>query len=126
MTASDIETNTGSINLFYRLINDFATLTPPWGEAIRYQTLPDERWDMSLVSARVYGRRDEFLTVQAAAGLDSIEYELVEQLLVLPTDTQLTALKAQAKFVNLDVDRPSSSPSDVPADYAAILKALVQ
>ena len=85
----------------YRLVRDFAIKTKPWETAIRYYTKPDERKDLTLVSQRVYGRRDEFLTIMAAAGLDSVENVLPEQLLTLPTDAALTAFKERAKFVNV-------------------------
>lgn len=100
-----LETNTASVAFFYRLVRDFAEKTPVWGQAIRYQTRPDERYDLTLISQRVYGRRDEFMTVMAAAGLDSVENLLSEQLLVLPTELQLLDLKRKAGFVNLAQDR---------------------
>lgn len=86
----------------YRYVRDFAVKTKAWEVAIRYQTKPDERLNLPLVSYRVYGRRDEFLTIMAAAGLDSVEQSMPEQLLTLPTAQQLLAIKAQAGFVNLD------------------------
>lgn len=100
-----IETQTPSCALMYRLVRDFSAKAKPWQTAIRYQTKPDERWDLTLVSQRVYGRRDEFITVMAAAGLDSVEQELTERLLVLPTEGQLLAFKDRAKYVNLTRDR---------------------
>lgn len=90
--------NTVSIAVFYRQVRNFVEKTPVWGRAIRYQTKPDERFDMTLISRRVYGRPDEFLTVMAAAGLDSVEQALPEQLLVLPTDAQLSAIKVSSRF----------------------------
>lgn len=85
-------------NRIFQLVRDFAIQTPGWGEAIRYQTMPDERFDLTLVSYRVYGRRTESLVIQAAAGLDSPELELSERALVLPTDAQLRAMKLQAGY----------------------------
>lgn len=87
-----------SRNRLYRLVRDFSVQTPGWGSAIRYQTMPDERYDLTLASQRVYGRRGESLVVQAAAGLDSPEHELSERLLVLPNDAQLRAMKIQAGY----------------------------
>lgn len=102
---ASLERNTASIAVFYRLVRDFAVKTPVWGQALRYQTLPDERNDLTLISQRVYGRRDEFMAVMAAAGLNSVEDTLPEQLLVLPTEAQLRDMKATAGFVNLSKDR---------------------
>lgn len=83
-----------------RLVGDFAQRQPDWAECIVYHTLPDERWDMTLVSQRVYGSRDEFLAVMAAAGLDGPAQELTERRLVLPTAQQLADMKARARFIN--------------------------
>lgn len=96
-----IEDQTPACAAMYRLVRDFAAKAKPWSTATRYHTKPDERHDLTLVSQRVYGRRDEFLTVMAAAGLDSVEQELPEQLLTLPTEAQLMAFKERARFVNV-------------------------
>lgn len=85
-------------NRLFQIVRDFSVQTPAWGNALRYQTRPDERFDLTLTSLRVYGRRTETLVVQAAAGLDSPELELSERLLVLPTDAQLAAMKIQAGY----------------------------
>lgn len=85
-------------NRLFTVVRDFAVQTPDWGSAIRYQTMPDERFDLTLVSQRVYGRRTESLVIQAAAGLDSPELELSERRLVLPDEAQLRAMKIQAGY----------------------------
>lgn len=81
-----------------KLVRDFAQRQPQWAECIVYETSPDERWDISLVCQRVYGNRDDFLTILAAAGMDSVEQELTERTLVLPTQRQLDAMKSLAGF----------------------------
>lgn len=85
-------------NRLYQLVRDFAVQTPAYAAALRYQTLPDERHDLTLVADRVYGRRSESLVIQAAAGLDSPELELSERLLILPTEAQLQAMKLEAGY----------------------------
>lgn len=90
-------------NRLYVSVRDFALETPEWGEAIRYFTKPDEVLDLTLVSYRVYGTRDEFQIIQAAAGLDSPEYELPEQTLVLPTIDQLRSMRRAAGFEGYEV-----------------------
>lgn len=85
-------------NRLYQLVRDFAVQTPAWGNAIRYFTTPDERFDLTLVSQRAYGSRDEALVIQAAAGLDSPELELSERALVLPTRAQLADMKVRAGY----------------------------
>jgi hypothetical protein len=99
-----------------RRVGDFAERQPAWAECIIYMTLPDERWDMTLVSQRVYGNRDEFLTVMAAAGLDSVEQQLTERELVLPTPRQLVELKRLAGFNASQWDRtPEQSANPIAA-----------
>lgn len=86
-------------NRLFKLVREFSQRTPSWSsDCVAYQTLPDERYDLTLVSKRVYGARSEFLTVQAAAGLDSPECALTERLLILPNFTILAQLKAQAGY----------------------------
>jgi hypothetical protein len=116
-----IETNTPSVAIFYKLVRSFALSTAVWDTAFRYQTNPDERYDLTLVSRRVYGRVDEFVTVMAAAGLDSVEQMLPEQLLILPTEAQLTDMKNQAKFNNLDVNRDAIAANAIPPEYALLV-----
>lgn len=90
-------------NRLFALVREFSQQTPAWGEALRYYTRPDERFDLTLVSARVYGRRAESLVIQAAAGLDSPELELTERALVLPTPTQLRAMKRRAGYIDAEI-----------------------
>ena len=87
-----------SRNMLFGLVRQFAQQTPAWGAAIRYNTLPDERANLPLVSKRVYGTWDESLVIQAAAGLDSPETPMSERTLVLPTPDQLRAMKLRAGF----------------------------
>lgn len=78
---------------FHALIRSLAQTTPAWATAIRYHTKPDERFDLTLVSQRVYGLPSEWPVIMAAAGLQSVDEPLNEQLLVLPTLEQLQRLK---------------------------------
>ena len=84
---------------FITAVRAFAVQTPSWGEAIRYETKPDERNDITLIAKRVYGDRNEFMTVFAAAGLDTLEQELDERTLVLPTYAQLQLIKRQTGYM---------------------------
>lgn len=90
-------------NRLFVAVRDFALETPEWDTAIRYFTQPDERLDLTLVSYRVYGSREESLVIQAAAGLDSPEYELSEQMLVLPTIEQLRGMRRAAGFEGYEI-----------------------
>lgn len=100
-----IESNSMACAHFVKLVRDFSVRVKPWQPAIRYQTKPDERHDLTLVSRRVYGIPDEFLTVMAAAGLSSVETPMSERVLVLPTPQKLRELKNLAQFDNLPVSR---------------------
>lgn len=102
---------TGATELV-RAVSTFAQRQPSWAECIVYRTKPDERWDMSLVSQRVYGRRDEFLVIMAAAGMDSVEHELTERTLVLPTPRQLQAIKDRVGFVSDPTARTRAQAAD--------------
>jgi len=84
-----------SKNLFLKRIRKFATETPDWATAIRYHSKPDEKHDLTLIARRVYGLPNEWPIIMAAAGLQSVDEPLNEQLLVLPTLTQLQTLKRE-------------------------------
>jgi hypothetical protein len=63
------------------------------GQYIRYQILPDEVYDQTLVSQRVYGVRTEADVVQMAAGVNGIWEPLPQIEIILPTAMQLMQLK---------------------------------
>lgn len=81
-----------------QLIRDFSLRVKPYQMAIRYQTKADEKRDLTLVSERVYGTRQEYLAIFAAAGLSTFDEPLEEQILVLPTLSQLNTMKKKAGF----------------------------
>jgi hypothetical protein len=84
---------------FYAAVRQFSVSSPVWdADRIIYHTLPDERRDLTLVSQRVYGNRDDFLAVMAAAGLDRFDDELTEREIVLPSKTRLDLIKRQTGF----------------------------
>lgn len=106
-----IDTNTTAAKSFYRLVREFAERTKPWETQISYEVKPDEAYDLSLVSRRVYGRRDEFLTIMAAAGIDMVDQPLTQKRLTLPTETQLYAMKRRAGFESIADYRSNFSPT---------------
>lgn len=95
-----IEKNSMACNRLMQLVRDFAIRTKGWQNAIRYETSFDERYDLTLVSQRVYGRRNEFLVIMASAGLGAFDEVLEEQVLILPTNEQLQLMKARAGYEN--------------------------
>lgn len=78
------------------LMRKFAQNTRYGTRHIRHDVAPDEKYDLTLAAFRVYGDDSEWFTIQAAAGLDSPEYPLESQILILPTFEDLQALKRQA------------------------------
>ena len=94
---------------FYRDVRKFAQITKPWQAQITYETKPDEVMDITLVSQRVYGRRDEVLAVMAAAGLDTADQPLTQRRLVLPTEGQLYAMKRRAGFESIAAYRENGA-----------------
>jgi len=106
-----IDQDTNAAKNFYRMVRDFAQRTKPWEQAIFYETKPDEVWDLSLASQRVYGRRDEFMVIAAAAGLDAFDRPLEQQRLILPNEGQLYALKRRAGFETRGDYREGGKPT---------------
>jgi len=105
---TDIDTQ--AANIFYREVRNFAVTVKPWIPAIRHQVLPDEIWDMSLVSQRVYGRRTEFLAVLASSGLSGFDEPLPQGILIMPTDAQLYQIKRRAGFESIPDYRDGGKP----------------
>lgn len=84
---------------FYRETRQWASRVKPNQVVLWHETLPDEQWDITLVSQRVYGRRDEHLTVMAVAGMDTVDQALPVGLrLAFPPEQTLYALKRRTGF----------------------------
>lgn len=103
--------DTRAAKSFYREVRTFADTTQPWEQHVSYQTLPDEMYDLTLVSRRVYGRPDEFLAVMAAAGLDMCDQPLPQRRLTLPTEQQLKAIKQRTGFESRAEYREDGAPT---------------
>src|SRR5690606_30044485 len=84
---------------FYRAVREFALTAPVWDPTrLVVETTPEDRWDLTLVSERVYGNRYEYLAVMAAAGLDRLDQELTERELVLPSPERLELIKQACNY----------------------------
>ena len=106
-----LDQDTRAAKSFYREVRKFSESVKPWDTtAIYYETKPDEAFDLTLVSQRVYGRRDEYLTVMAAAGLDSIDQPLSQKRIVLPNEGQLIAIKRRVGFESIADLREAGAP----------------
>jgi hypothetical protein len=106
-----LDQNNQAARVFWRLVRDFAESKKPWDEAINYDVRPDEQWDATLVSQRVYGRRSEYMTVLAAAGISSVDEPLDQRRIVLPTESQLRQLKFKAGFESRHDYREKGAPT---------------
>ena len=106
-----IDQDTRAAKSFYREVRKFAESAKPWdGTAIFYETKPDEALDLTLVSQRVYGRRDEFLAGMAAAGLDTVDQPLPQKRIVLPSEGLLIAIKRRVGFESIADLREAGAP----------------
>lgn len=106
-----IEQDTRVISAFYRKIRDFVDNVKYYDSFIKHEVTPDEIWDMSLVSLRVYGRRDEFIAVMAAAGIGIWDEPLkVGKVLILPIDSQLSRMKIMVGFESIHDRRTNYAP----------------
>ena len=76
-----------------------------------HQVTPDEQFDMSRLSYRLYGRWDEFLAVMAAAGLDTSDAMIPQGRLAFPTEAKLLELKRAAGFESQPRFRSGGQPT---------------
>ena len=107
-----LDLDTGAAKSFYREVRKFAQRTKPWDTtAIYYETQPDEVFDITLVAWRVYGRDDEYLTVMAAAGMDTPYQPLRQQRIVLPSAGQLLNIKRRTGFESIAMYRNGGTPT---------------
>lgn len=106
-----MEQNTNAARAFFKAVRTFVDGVKPWHtNAIWYDTGPDEVYDLTKVSRRVYGRPDEFLAIMAAAGLDAVEQPLTQRRLVLPNEAELLAIKRRAGFESIPDYRENFAP----------------
>ncbi|MGZ8220043.1 MAG: hypothetical protein ACXWT0_00195 [Methylobacter sp.] len=105
------DVNSQAAKNLYREVRAFSERTKGWDVAVFHDVLPDELWDATLVSQRVYGRRDEFLVVMAAAGIDTVDQPLPQRQIILPTEGQLYTLKRRSGFESLDDYRENGKPT---------------
>lgn len=106
-----IDKDSAAAKNFYKEVRNFAEKTKPWQQAIFYEVKPDEVYDLTLVSKRVYGRRDEYLAVMAAAGLDMVDQPLTQRRITLPTEAQLYAIKRRTGFESIADRREDFAPA---------------
>jgi len=86
---------------FYLEVRKFALTEPSYSTRRQVvRSFPSERFHLPMLALRVYGDATEVATISAAAGLSTIDSELVEQDLVLPTKEHLNYLKQKAGIIS--------------------------
>jgi hypothetical protein len=106
-----IDVNTTAAKNFYKEVRKFALTRKAGDTALYYDTTPDEKYDITLVSRRAYGNPYETLAVMAACGLDSVDEELPQTRLTLPTLAQLYFFKRKTGFESNPEYRLDYSPT---------------
>jgi hypothetical protein len=106
-----IDQDTRAAKSFYRAVRKFSVSAKPWEtDAIFYETKPDEEYDPTLISKRAYGRRDEFLAVMAAAGIDQVDQPIRQKRIALPSEGRLYRMKRQTGFESIADYRENGAP----------------
>ena len=110
-TGGIAERNSNAASDFYREVRKFVLRVKPWQEFIEHEIRPNQLLDLSGISQVVYGRRDEYLAVMAACGLDEFCVPLKEQLIILPTEDTLRKIKRKTKFESISSYRKDNYPT---------------
>lgn len=97
---------------FFKQVSDFSKKAKPWHQNIIWYTVkPDEAYDASKISQRVYGRRSEFTAVQAACGVGRLDSPLpVSEKIALPSEAKLYELKRITGFESIAENRKDRKP----------------
>lgn len=106
-----IDNNTQAAKAFWRAVQDWVASVKPWDVAIYYDIKPDERWDVTLISERVYGRRCEFVAIMAAAGVSNVDEPMEQKQITLPNEGQLRQLKFKSGFESRPEYRENGAPT---------------
>ncbi|WP_426237537.1 hypothetical protein [Pseudomonas sp. TWP3-2] len=85
---------------FYLEVRKFALTEPSYSSRRQVvRSLPSERFHLHMMALRVYGDPNETLAIMAAAGLSTVDSELIEKDVVLPTKEHLMYLKQRSGIV---------------------------
>lgn len=97
---------------FFKSVSDFSKSAKPWDQNVIWYTVkPDEAYDASKISQRVYGRRSEFTAVQAACGVGRVDSPLpVSKKVALPSESKLYELKRANGFESIAENRKDKKP----------------
>lgn len=108
---SVLDNNTQAAKVFWKMVQAWVDSVKPWDQAIYYDVKPDEKWDVTLISQRVYGRRCEHLAIMAAAGISYVDEPIPQKQIILPSETQLRSIKFAAGFESRHEYRKNGAPT---------------
>ena len=106
-----LDNDSSAAKRLYAAVRVFSARARNWQVVIRHDVTPDEQRDPTLISRRVYGRPDEYLVVMASAGIDSVDQEIPQTQLVLPTEPQLYKIKRDTGFESIAEYRQNGAPT---------------
>lgn len=105
-----LDQNSQAARVFFKNVANYVKDSKPWSNVMTYEIKPDEYVDATLISRRVYGTSDEFLTVMACAGIDSFDDGFEQGILILPNLAQLEKLKRESGFESIASSRKDGKP----------------
>lgn len=105
-----LDQNSQAARVFFKKVANYVQNAKSWDNVVSYEIKPDEYVDATLISRRVYGNSDEFLTILACAGMDSFDDGFKQGVLVLPNAAQLAKLKREAGFESVHGNRRDGKP----------------
>lgn len=108
---SALDKNTQAAKVFWKAVQGWVAGVRQWDQAIYYDIKPDERWDVTLISQRVYGRRCEYIAVMAAAGVSYVDDPITQKQIILPNEAQLRRLKFLSGFESRHEYRADGAPT---------------
>lgn len=105
-----VDQNSQAARVFFKKVANYVKNAKAWDNVMTYEIKPDEYVDATLISRRVYGTSEEFLTVMACAGLDSFDDGFEQGTLILPNLAQLNKFKRESGFESEDSNRRDGKP----------------
>lgn len=105
-----LDQNSQAARVFFKKVANFVKGAKAWDAVVTYEIKPDEYVDATLISRRVYGNSDEFLTVMACAGISNFDEGFPQGPLILPNQQKLMQLKRESGFESVDANRRNGKP----------------
>lgn len=77
---------------------------------LTHDVKPDEIHDITLISERVYGHREEYLAVLASYGASFVVLPIEQKTITLPTPEALIRIKRETGFESMNQLRQDGEP----------------